>query len=135
MDISQQATEILRAAYGKAAEFREGQLEAIIATLTKKRTLVVQRTGWGKSLIYFVATKIIRQNGGGTTLIISPLLELMNNQIEAAELFALECEVLNSTVKDKAERSRIIERLQAGSVDVFFLRKIPPCKSDLFSSL
>ena len=78
MDVKHQAELILKEAYGQEACFREGQLEAIEATLTNKRTLVVQKTGWGKSIIYFIATKVIRQSGGGVTLIISPLLELMN---------------------------------------------------------
>jgi ATP-dependent DNA helicase RecQ len=120
MNITQQAKQILIHAYGKEALFREGQIEAIEATLVKKRLLVVQKTGWGKSLIYFITTKIIRQNKGGATIIISPLLELMNNQVETASLFQLKCEILNSTVKDETERVRILKDLQTGVTDVFF---------------
>ena len=64
----------LKRAYGENAEFREGQLEAIQGVLSRKRSLVDQKTGWGKSLVYFLATKIMRKNGDGITLIISPLL-------------------------------------------------------------
>ncbi len=120
MSIKYQAEQILKNAYGQGARFREGQLEAIEATLANKRTLIVQKTGWGKSIIYFIATRVIRENGGGTTLIISPLLELMNNQIETASLFGLKCEVLNSTINQSAERERILDELQAGATDIFF---------------
>ena len=63
--------------YGEGAEFREGQYEAIEATLLNKRTLVVQRTGWGKSLVYFVCAKLFRDVGRGVTIVVSPLLVLM----------------------------------------------------------
>ncbi len=64
------------------ANFREGQWEAI-ANLIQNRSqlLVVQRTGWGKSLVYFLATRLLRDQGSGPTLLISPLLALMRNQI------------------------------------------------------
>ena len=111
--IEKQALSLLRTAYGAGAEFRPGQLEAIVATLVHKRTLIVQKTGWGKSIIYFIAARILRQNGRGSTIVISPLLELMNNQIELAERFRLRCEVLNSTVKGAGERGRILRRCSA----------------------
>ena len=77
-----------------------GQYEAIEATMTKRRTLVVPRTGWGKSLVYFICTKLMRSEHRGVTLVVSPLLVLMENQMEAAEKMGLWCDVLNSTVKD-----------------------------------
>lgn len=68
-----------------AATFRDGQWEAIARLVDKReRLLVVQRTGWGKSLIYFLATRLLRDRGAGPTLLISPLLALMRNQILAA---------------------------------------------------
>ncbi len=81
------ALELLRQALGNVtAEFREGQWEAIDALVNRReRLLVVQRTGWGKSSVYFIATRILRDRGRGPTLIISPLLALMRNQIEAAK--------------------------------------------------
>ena len=76
---------LLRTATGsETATFREGQWEAIEAVLRGERLLVVQRTGWGKSLVYFLATRLLRDRGAGPTLLISPLLSLMRNQIEAA---------------------------------------------------
>ncbi len=77
---------LLRQMLGPAAEFRDGQWEAIdLAANRRRRLLVVQRTGWGKSVVYFLAAKILRDAGAGPTLLISPLLSLMRNQILAAE--------------------------------------------------
>ena len=89
MEIKKRAYQILQDLYGKNAEFRKGQLEAIEATLSHKRTLVVQKTGWGKSLVYFLATKFLREQGKGVALIVSPLLVLMENQFEAANKLQL----------------------------------------------
>tara|TARA_Y100001934_G_C12337569_1_gene768427 strand:- start:174 stop:431 length:258 start_codon:yes stop_codon:yes gene_type:complete len=67
------------------AEFRDGQWEAIDHVVNSRgKLLVVQRTGWGKSAVYFVATKLLRDQGMGPTIVVSPLLALMRNQIEAA---------------------------------------------------
>ena len=106
MDLKTKSLQLLKHAYGPQATFREGQFEAIESTLQHKRTLVVQKTGWGKSLIYFISAKLLRQDGKGMTFVVSPLLELMNNQIEAAKKFNLKCSVLNSTIKDTAERAK-----------------------------
>jgi ATP-dependent DNA helicase RecQ len=68
------ALTILRRALGPSADFRDGQLEAIEAVVEQRsRLLVVQRTGWGKSAVYFVATRLLRDRGAGTTIIVSPL--------------------------------------------------------------
>lgn len=65
--------------------FRAGQWEAIEALVgARRRVLVIQRTGWGKSVVYFIATRLLRDRGAGATVLISPLLALMRNQIEAA---------------------------------------------------
>ena len=96
IDIKQKATKILKNAYGLDAEFRPGQLEAIESVVQKKKTLVVQKTGWGKSIVYFIATKILRDTGAGPTLIISPLLSLMNNQIESAIKLGINAVTINS---------------------------------------
>lgn len=106
-NIREKAERALCEFIGNGKSFREGQYEAIEATLTNKRTLVVQRTGWGKSMVYFVCTKLLRDEGKGITLIISPLLSLMKNQIESAEKANLKCDVLNST-KTNDEKVRII---------------------------
>ncbi|HHA4398804.1 TPA: DEAD/DEAH box helicase, partial [Enterococcus faecium] len=94
--VKERANEILKAAYGLDAEFREDQLESIVSVVEKKKTLVIQKTGWGKSVVYFVATKILRENGSGPTIIISPLLALMKNQIESARKIGLEVATINS---------------------------------------
>ena len=79
------AQELLRQSINNpSTEFRKGQWEAIDAVVNqRKRLLVVQRTGWGKSSVYFISTKILRDSGTGPTLIVSPLLALMRNQIDA----------------------------------------------------
>jgi ATP-dependent DNA helicase RecQ len=79
------------------AEFRDGQREAISALVEERsRVLVVQRTGWGKSAVYFLTTHLLREQGLGPTLLISPLLALMRNQIDAAARLGLRCETINS---------------------------------------
>lgn len=63
-------TKILKQYYGEDAEFREGQYEAIESTYKNSKTLVVQKTGWGKSLVYFISTKLFREENKGFTLVI-----------------------------------------------------------------
>lgn len=86
-DLKNDAQLLLQTALNdSSATFRNGQWEAISELLQNNaRLLVVQRTGWGKSLVYFIATKLLRDRGSGVTLLISPLLALMRNQIVAAE--------------------------------------------------
>ena len=90
--------EALRLLTGRPdAVFRDGQREAIEALVDDRASvLVVQRTGWGKSAVYFLTTHLLRAQGLGPTLLISPLLALMRNQIEAAERLGLRCETINS---------------------------------------
>ncbi len=86
----------------KAATFRDGQWDAIDALVNRReRLLVVQRTGWGKSSVYFIATRILRDRGLGPTLIVSPLLALMRNQIGAAERLGIRALSINSTNRDE----------------------------------
>src|SRR6202161_2688558 len=96
------ATQILRALVGREdADFHEGQFEAITALVSDhRRALVVQRTGWGKSAVYFIATALLRQAGAGPTVIVSPLLALMRNQIAAAERAGIHATTVNSTNSD-----------------------------------
>ena len=97
------AKKLLRTALDDpAAEFRDGQWECIEALLHKQRMLVVQRTGWGKSMVYFLVTRMLRDAGEGFTLLISPLLSLMRNQIQAAERIGIRAETINSTNLDGA---------------------------------
>jgi len=79
------------------ANFREGQWEAIEKlTINKEKLLVIQRTGWGKSSVYFISSRILRDQGKGPTIIISPLLALMRNQIEAAKRLGIKAVTINS---------------------------------------
>ena len=90
---------LLRHAIGRqAADFRDSQREAIDALVNRReRRLVVERTGWGKSMVYFIATKLLRSKGSGGTLIVLPLLALMRNQVKAAERLVIEAITINST--------------------------------------
>jgi len=108
-----QAEELLRTAVGNPdARFRAGQWEAIDAIANHRRKmLVVQRTGWGKSLVYFIGTRILRERGAGPTIIVSPLLALMRNQIDAAGRLNINAESINSTNHDDwhAVQTRILD--------------------------
>ncbi len=96
------AENLLQTAVGDPnARFRDGQWEAIDALVNRRRKLmVVQRTGWGKSSVYFISTRILRDRGAGPTVIVSPLLALMRNQIEAANRLGIRAETINSTNQD-----------------------------------
>jgi ATP-dependent DNA helicase RecQ len=103
-----------------AAQFRDGQLEAIRDVVSDRaRVLCVQRTGWGKSAVYFVATAMLREAGAGPTLIVSPLLALMRNQIAAAERLGLNAHTINSTNRDEWDGVR--ERLDRGATDLLLI--------------
>jgi len=101
------------------ATFREGQWESIEQLLKQKRVLVVQRTGWGKSMVYFLATKLLRDQGSGPTLLISPLLSLMRNQLEAAQRLGLTARAINSTNPDAWEP--IQNELASDGVDILLI--------------
>ncbi len=92
------AEALLQTLAGPDARFREHQLEAVCDLVDDHaRVLCVQRTGWGKSAVYFVATALLRERGAGPTLIVSPLLALMRNQLEAARRLGLRAHTINST--------------------------------------
>jgi len=92
-----QARALLKQMLGPNAEFRDGQWEAIDQIANqRRRLLVVQRTGWGKSVVYFLATKILRDIGAGPTLLISPLLALMRNQLLATEKLGVRAATIHS---------------------------------------
>ncbi|MEA5533818.1 RecQ family ATP-dependent DNA helicase [Crocosphaera sp. XPORK-15E] len=102
------------------ANFRDGQWEAISDLVqNRSRLLVVQRTGWGKSLVYFIATRLLRDQGAGTTLLISPLLALMRNQIAAAQRINVQADTINSS--NTQEWNRVQEKLLAGTVDILLI--------------
>jgi ATP-dependent DNA helicase RecQ len=115
------ALALLRAgAANPVAEFRDGQEEAIRHVLSGKgRLLVVQATGWGKSMVYFVATKLLRESGGGPALLVSPLLALMRNQLEAAGRMGLRAETVNSDNTD--DWDDVEESIKAGEVDLLLV--------------
>lgn len=99
------AENLLRDVYGENAQFHAGQWEAIEALIQQRqRVLVVQRTGWGKSLVYFLSTRIIREADGGMTIIVSPLLSLIRNQLQSAALWSLRAVSINSTNYDDHAR-------------------------------
>ena len=102
------------------AVLREDQWAAIEAlAVDRRRALVVQRTGWGKSAVYFVATLLLREQGAGPTVIVSPLLALMRNQIAAAERAGIRAVTINSTNIDQWQP--IHDQIHAGEVDVLLV--------------
>ncbi|MBB1254975.1 RecQ family ATP-dependent DNA helicase [Streptomyces sp. OF3] len=103
-----------------AARLREDQWRAIEALVAqRRRALVVQRTGWGKSAVYFVATALLRAAGGGPTVIVSPLLALMRNQIEAAQRAGITARTINSA--NTEEWDSVQQEVTAGGVDVLLV--------------
>ncbi|PWC06028.1 RecQ family ATP-dependent DNA helicase [Mycetocola zhujimingii] len=115
------ALEILRTLVGSPdADFHEGQYEAI-ATLVdeRRRALVVQRTGWGKSAVYFVATLLLRRQGAGPTLLVSPLLALMRDQVEAAARAGVRAVAINSA--NPHEWGDVLQKLERDEVDVLLV--------------
>ncbi|MYB43821.1 MAG: RecQ family ATP-dependent DNA helicase [Acidimicrobiia bacterium] len=119
--IEEEALALLRRLTGEAgAEFRPHQLEAIQALVqARKRVLLVQRTGWGKSAVYFIATRLLRDQGAGLTLLVSPLLALMRNQIEAAERMGVRAVTINSANRDEWEE--VEEGIAAGRFDLLLI--------------
>ncbi|WP_269938971.1 RecQ family ATP-dependent DNA helicase [Arthrobacter sp. HY1533] len=116
-----QALEVLRALVGRPdADFHDGQYEAIEALVDGgRRALVVQRTGWGKSAVYFVASLLLRARGAGPTLIVSPLLALMRDQVAAAERAGVRAMAINSA--NATDWGLVSEALAADEVDVLLV--------------
>ena len=112
---------MLRALVGRDdAVLRDDQWAAISALVEDhRRALVVQRTGWGKSAVYFVATALLRRRGAGPTLIVSPLLALMRNQVEAAQRAGITAHTINSANTEEWEA--VEEALASSSVDVLLI--------------
>ncbi|MBO0607731.1 RecQ family ATP-dependent DNA helicase [Myceligenerans salitolerans] len=113
-----EAEAALRALVGRDdAALREDQWRAIEALAAfHRRALVVQRTGWGKSAVYFVATKLLRARGSGPTVIVSPLLALMRDQVAAAERAGIRAVTINSS--NVTEWDQVHAEIAAGTVDV-----------------
>lgn len=117
---AQAQTLLQRALAQPQARFREGQWEAIDALVNHRRKLlVVQRTGWGKSSVYFIATRLLRDAGAGPTILVSPLLALMRNQIEAAQRLGVRASTINSSNTD--QWPQVIQQVRADRVDVLLV--------------
>src|SRR5437773_12052170 len=107
----------LGALAGAGAVLREDQWTAIAALVAeRRRALVVQRTGWGKSAVYFVATALLRADGAGPTVIVSPLLALVRNQIDAAARAGMRAATANSA--NTGDWERTYAAVADGEVDV-----------------
>jgi len=114
------AQALLSALAGPGAVLRPDQLAAVGALVVDhRRALVVQRTGWGKSAVYFLATRLLRDAGAGPTLLVSPLLALMRDQIDAARRIGIRAATINST--NHAEWSKVERSLAAGEVDLLLV--------------
>jgi ATP-dependent DNA helicase RecQ len=116
------ALEILRTLTGggESTDFHDGQFEAIETLVDgHRRALVVQRTGWGKSAVYFVATLLLRRQGAGPTILVSPLLALMRDQIAAASRAGVRAVAINST--NAHEWDDVLSQLQRDEVDVLLV--------------
>ncbi|MGO8889794.1 MAG: RecQ family ATP-dependent DNA helicase [Streptosporangiaceae bacterium] len=115
-----EAERCLRALAGDHARLREDQWTAISALVGEgRRALVVQRTGWGKSAVYFIATALLRARGAGPTVIVSPLLALMRNQVEAAERAGIRARTINSA--NTADWEELYAEVAAGHADVLLV--------------
>ncbi len=121
MTLNERAEQHLRALVGSdEATLRPDQWTAISALVAdRRRALVVQRTGWGKSAVYFVATALLREQGSGPTVIISPLLALMRNQIAAADRAGIRAVTINSA--NAEQWAEVHEQVRAGKVDVLLV--------------
>lgn len=112
------ANDILKQ-YLPEAKFKDEQWETIKLLLEGKQVLLIQPTGWGKSLVYFMTTRLLRDQGKGLTIIISPLLSLIRDQIKAAKSLGLNAYTLNSNNED--EWSKVNEAIQKNKCDLLFV--------------
>src|SRR5580692_7857945 len=119
-ELRQEAEQSLRALAGPGARLREDQWRAIQALVSdRRRALVVQRTGWGKSAVYFTATALLRARGAGPSVIVSPLIALMRNQIEAAGRAGIQARTVNSA--NAGDWDEVYAEIAAGAVDVLLV--------------
>ncbi len=119
--MKQKALNYLRAALNNPqAEFKEDQWKCIDGILNRKKQLVIQATGWGKSMVYFLATKLLREQGNGPTIIVSPLLALIENQKEAAKRLNI---IIKSITSNDSEEDIIetFELLKNNQLDILML--------------
>lgn len=119
-DLERRALAVLRQMVGPSAELRDGQLDAVDVLVGRRgRALVVQRTGWGKSAVYFIATRLLREEGAGPTLLISPLLALMRNQVEMAARAGVRAATINSS--NEEDWDAVIEEIRTGAIDLLLV--------------
>jgi ATP-dependent DNA helicase RecQ len=119
-ELAERAQALLTTLAGDGAVLREDQLAAVRALVVeRRRTVVVKRTGWGKSAVYFLATRLLRDGGAGPTLLVSPLLSLMRDQIAKAEAIGIRAATINSTNLDQWRE--IEAELAAGRVDLLLI--------------
>lgn len=120
-DFDREALDLLRLLTGYPhADFRDGQLEAIRTVVEDRgRALVVQRTGWGKSAVYLIATSMLRSQGLGPTIIVSPLLALMRNQLEMADALNINARTVNSSNRDDWETT--FDEIEDGTIDLLLI--------------
>ena len=113
--------DLLRRLTGREdADFRDGQLEAISKLVDERgRVLCVQRTGWGKSAVYFVATAMLREQGAGPTILVSPLIALMRNQLAAASALGIEAATVNSSNREDWDET--FNRIANDEIDLLLL--------------
>ncbi len=117
---SERAQQLLASALGPSASFRKGQLSAISAIVDDRaRLLVVERTGWGKSLVYFLATRMLREQGAGPTLLVSPLLSLIRNQLDMAQRMGIRAACLTS--ENRHEWSSIEQAIAQNEIDLLMI--------------
>lgn len=119
MEMKKYGEKLLKQMIGPSAEFHDGQWEAIENALNNKRTLVIQKTGWGKSIVYFLASKLIKEKRGGITVLVSPLLSLMRNQIESAEKIGIRALTINSENDDEWEA--IEDKITNGNCEIILI--------------
>jgi ATP-dependent DNA helicase RecQ len=127
------ATYYLQQMLGNNAKFRVGQQESIDRIVKKERVLLVQKTGWGKSIVYFIGAKMLRDQGHGTTILISPLLSLMRNQIENARLLDIDVRTINSSNSDDWEE--VFSALKKNIVDILIISPEQLANRDRFERI
>ncbi|MFV9673275.1 MAG: RecQ family ATP-dependent DNA helicase [Acidimicrobiia bacterium] len=120
-DFERDSLHLLRQLTGNPdTPFRDGQLEAIRTVVQDRgRALVVQRTGWGKSAVYLIATSMLRSQGAGPTIIVSPLLALMRNQLDMADAVGINAQTVNSSNRDDWDST--FAEIEAGTVDLLLI--------------
>ncbi len=138
VEVGEAAAAVLAELAGPDAVLRPDQLAAVDALVTRhERVLLVQATGWGKSAVYWIATRLLRKAGGGPTLVVSPLLALMRNQVAAAQRAGIKAETINSANID--DWHEIEGRIRADEVDVLLISperlNNPRFRADVLPSL